>query len=137
VDVYPSAWPEVTHINYMEEHGDSVENLGDYYEGAVLTLAVPEYSDINSIDELPDYADELDNRVVGIEPGAGHMDVTANEVFPTYGLDEDFELVESSTAAMLSELDSAYSAEEEIVVTLWRPFWAYGSWDMKDLEDPE
>src|SRR5699024_5478134 len=89
VDVYPSAWPEVTHANYMEEHGDSVEKLGDYYEGAVLTLAVPEYTDIDSIEELNDNADALDNRVVGIEPGAGHMDITANEVFPTYGLDEN------------------------------------------------
>lgn len=137
VDVYPSAWPEVTHANYMDEYTDELEDLGAYYEGAVLTLAVPEYSDLNSIEDLPDNADDLDNRVVGIEPGAGHMDITANEVFPTYGLDEDFELVESSTAAMLTELDNAYSDEEDIVVTLWRPFWAYGSWDMKDLEDPE
>lgn len=137
VDVYPSAWPELTHASYMEDHGDSLENLGNYYEGAMLTLAVPEYTDIDSIEELNDNADALDNRVVGIEPGAGHMDTTANEVFPTYGLDENFELVESSTAAMLSTLDDAYSNEEDIVVTLWRPFWAYGSWDMKDLEDPE
>ncbi|GAA4839169.1 glycine betaine ABC transporter substrate-binding protein [Garicola koreensis] len=137
VDVYPSAWPEVTHANYMEEHGDSLETLGDYYEGAVLTLAVPEYTDINSIDELNDNAEQFDNRVVGIEPGAGHMDITANEVFPTYNLGDNFELVESSTASMLTELDNAYQEEEDIVVTLWRPFWAYGSWDMKDLEDPE
>lgn len=137
VDVYPSAWPEVTHANYMDQYADELEDLGAYYEGAVLTLAVPEYTDIDSIADLPDHADELDNRVVGIEPGAGHMEITGETVFPTYDLDEDFELVESSTAAMLTELDNAYSDEEDIVVTLWRPFWAYGTWDMKDLEDPE
>ncbi|WP_300342732.1 glycine betaine ABC transporter substrate-binding protein [Nesterenkonia sp.] len=137
IDVYPSAWLPATHQSYMDEHGDALEDLGAYYEGAVLTLAVPEYTEVDSIPELLDDPAAFDNQVVGIEAGAGHMDVTANTVFPGYGLDEEFELIESSTAAMLSELDNAVSAEEDIVVTLWRPFWAYGQWDLKDLEDPE
>ncbi|MBE1515523.1 glycine betaine ABC transporter substrate-binding protein [Nesterenkonia halotolerans] len=136
IDVYPSAWPEVTHADYMEEYGDDVEDLGAYYEGAVLTFAVPEYSEINSIEELNDNAEDFDNRVVGIEPGSGHMGVTADSVFPEYELDENFELVESSTSAMLTELGSAIDDEEDIVVTLWRPFYAYGDYDLKDLEDP-
>ena len=37
--VYPSAWPEVTHAEYMDTYGDDLEDLGAYYEGAVLTLA--------------------------------------------------------------------------------------------------
>ncbi len=137
IDVYPSAWLPVTHEAYLDQHGDNLEDLGAYYEGAVLTLTVPEYTDIDSIPELLDDPEAFDNRVVGIEAGAGHMAVTGDTVFPGYGLDEEFDLVESSTAAMLAELDNAISAEEDIVVTLWRPFWAYGSWDMKDLEDPE
>ena len=137
IDVYPSAWPEVTHAEYMEEYGDDLEDLGAYYEGAVLTFAVPAYTDIDSIAELNDNADELGNRVVGIEPGSGLMNITTNEVFPDYGLDESFELVESSTSAMLTELGSAIDDEEDIVVTLWRPFYAYGDYDLKDLEDPE
>ncbi|TLP75625.1 glycine betaine ABC transporter substrate-binding protein [Nesterenkonia sphaerica] len=134
--VYPSAWPEVTHADYMEQYGDDLEDLGAYYEGAVLTLAVPEYTEIDSLEELADNADMFGGRVVGIEPGSGHMGVTADSVFPEYGLDEEFTLADSSTAAMLTELDSAIAAEEDIVVTLWRPFWAYGEWDLKDLEDP-
>lgn len=137
IDVYPSAWLPLTHGDYWEDYQDDLENLGSYYEGAVLTLAVPEYTDIDSIEDLNDNAEQFDNRVVGIEPGAGHMQLTSGTVFPEYGLDENFELVESSTTAMLAELDNAISAEEDIVVTLWRPFWAYGQWDMKDLDDPE
>ncbi|GAA1104253.1 glycine betaine ABC transporter substrate-binding protein [Nesterenkonia jeotgali] len=137
LDVYPSAWPEVTHAEYMEEYGDDLEDLGAYYEGAVLTLAVPEYTEIDSIAELPENAEDFNGQVIGIEPGSGHMGVTANDVFPAYELDADFELVESSTAAMLTELGSAIDAEEDIVVTLWRPFYAYGDFDLKDLEDPE
>lgn len=137
IDVYPSAWPEVTHAEYMERYGEDLEDLGAYYEGAVLTLAVPTYSDIDSIADLNDNAEAFNNRVVGIEPSAGHMRITADSVFPAYELDGNFELVSSSTTAMLAELGSAIDSEEDVVVTLWRPFWAYGSFDMKDLEDPE
>ena len=50
---------------------------------------------------------------------------------------ESWELVESSTAAMLAELGAAIENEEPVVVTLWQPHWAYDRWDLKDLEDPE
>jgi glycine betaine/proline transport system substrate-binding protein len=136
VDMYPSAWPEVTHADYMEEYGDRIEDLGAYYENAVLTIAVPEYVDISSMEELADNAERFDSRIVGIEPGAGLTGVTQDSMMPTYGLD-DWELVTSSTAAMLSELQSAIEDEEDIVVTLWRPFWAYSEFALKDLEDPE
>lgn len=136
-DVYPSAWPEVTHASYMERYGDDLEDLGAYYENAKLTFAVPEYTDIDSIADLAADPERFGNRIVGIEPGAGLTGVTKDSVMPTYGLDESFELVESSTAAMLTELRSATDAQEDIVVTLWRPFWANSAFPVKDLEDPE
>jgi glycine betaine/proline transport system substrate-binding protein len=137
IDVYPSAWPEVTHASYMKKYGDDLEDLGAYYEGAKLTFAVPEYTEIDSIEELADNADMFDGKITGIEPGAGLTEVTKEEVMPTYGLEEDFTLVESSTTAMLAELQKAVDAEEDIVVTLWRPFWANSEFPVKDLEDPE
>ena len=66
VDMFPSAWPEVTHASYMEEYGDSIEDLVSYYEGAVLNLSVPEYVDISSIEELVGQADRFGGRIVGI-----------------------------------------------------------------------
>ncbi|MEE2042657.1 glycine betaine ABC transporter substrate-binding protein, partial [Nocardiopsis tropica] len=93
--------------------------------------------DVNSIADLTDHAEELGGQIFGIDPGAGLTRVTKEEAMPGYGLDEDFELVESSTAAMLAELDSAIAEEEPIVVTLWRPHPAYAQHDLKDLEDPE
>ena len=138
VDIYPSAWPEVTHASYMEEYGDWIEDLATYYDNAKLTWAVPSYSEITSIEELPDYADELGGRIVGIEPGAGLTEASQDSVIPAYGLDDaGFSLATSSTSAMLAELDSAISSEDEIVVTLWRPFWANSTYDVRDLEDPE
>lgn len=138
VDVYPSAWPEVTHASYMEEYGDQIEDLATYYDNAKLTMAVPEYVDIDSIADLPDNVDMFGGQIVGIEAGAGLTEVVQNEVIPTYGLDEaGYSLATSSTTAMLAELESAVSAEEPIVVTLWRPFWANAEYPVKDLEDPE
>ena len=137
VDVYPSAWSEVTHADYMAEYGDQVEDLGAWYEGAKLTFAVPEYTDISSIADLAGKADQFDGRIVGIEPGAGLTRTTRESVMPTYGLEGDYTLVESSTTAMLAELQSATDAEEDIVVTLWRPFWANSEFPVKDLADPE
>src|SRR5699024_363375 len=98
VDMYPSAWPEVTHASYMEEYGDSIE-------------------------DLVGQADRFGNRIVGIEPGAGLTEATQDSVIPGYGLD-DYELITSSTPAMITELQNAIDSEEDIVVTLWTPFWA-------------
>jgi glycine betaine/proline transport system substrate-binding protein len=137
VDVYPSAWSEVTHADYMAEYGDDIEDLGAWYEGAKLTFAVPEYTDVESIADLAGNADMFDGRIVGIEPGAGLTRTTKESVMPTYGLTDDYELVESSTTAMLAELQAAVDAQEDIVVTLWRPFWANSEFPVKDLEDPE
>jgi len=138
VDLFLDTWLPTTHEEYWNDYGDDLENLGAWYENAVLTLTVPEYmEDINEIGDLPDHAEELDNRIVGIDPGAGLTAQTEDEAMPGYGLDEDFELVTSSGAAMQAELASAVAEEEPIVVTLWRPHPAYAEHDLKDLEDPE
>ncbi|MFL1379314.1 MULTISPECIES: glycine betaine ABC transporter substrate-binding protein [unclassified Nocardiopsis] len=138
VDLFLDTWLPVTHADYWEDYGDDLEDLGTWYDNAKLTITVPAYmEDVNSIADLADHADDLDGRIVGIESGAGLTRVTKEEAMPGYGLDGDFELVESSTAAMLAELDSAIADEEPIVVTLWRPHPAYAKHDLKDLEDPE
>ena len=137
VDMYPSSWPEVTHKQYMDEYGDKLEDVGAYYDNAVLTIAVPKYmKDINSIEDLKGKGKDFDGKIIGIEPGAGLTKATKGMI-PKYGLDKEYELVTSSTAAMLTELGNATDAEEDIVVTLWRPFWANNAYPVKDLKDPK
>ncbi len=137
VDIYPSAWPELTHKSYMDQYGDKIEDLGEYYGGAKLTIAVPEYVDIDSIEDLEANADRFGGKIYGIEPGAGLTKQTQESMIPAYGLDDSYQLVTSSTAAMLTELDSAEAAQRDIVVTSWRPFWANDRYGLKDLEDPK
>lgn len=137
IDVYPSAWPEETHKEYAEQYEGGFDSLGAYYDNAKLNLSVPEYlEDINSIEDLVGQGDRFGGQIVGIEPGAGLTANTQDSVMPEYGLDEEYELSTSSTTAMLTELENATNSEEDVLVTLWTPFWANTSYPVKALEDP-
>ncbi|MDN4483093.1 glycine betaine ABC transporter substrate-binding protein [Demequina lignilytica] len=135
-DIVTDVWLPLTHASYIEEFGDDMEELGAWFDSAALTVAVNADAPIDSLDELADNADAFGNRIVGIEPGAGLTATVQDAVIPTYGL-EGLDFITSSTPAMLSELDTATSNGENIIVTLWEPHWAYGAYDLKNLEDPE
>jgi glycine betaine/proline transport system substrate-binding protein len=137
VDIYPSAWSEGLHTSYMEQYEGDLEDLGEYFPSATSFLAVPSYTEIDSIEELAENPDLFDGTITGIEASAGLMEDTADPVMPDYGLDDaGFTLQESSTTAMLTELGEAIDSQEDIVVTMWTPFWANDAYDIKPLEDP-
>ncbi len=135
-DIITTAWLPYTHQSYWEQHQDNVDRIGVLYEGAVLAIVVPEYVTIDSLAEMKDYEEEFGGRIVGIDPGAGIMEATKNETMPNYGLD-DWELSESSEAAMMAELDSYYNNGDWIAVTGWAPHWKFAEYDLKLLEDPD
>lgn len=136
IDIVTDVWMPVTHPQYIEEFGDKMEHLGCWYDNAKLTLAVNEDSPAKSIADLPDMADEYGGKIYGIEPGAGLTKTTEESAIPTYGLD-DYDFVVSSTPAMLTQVKSATDKKENVLVTLWRPHWAYAEYPLRDLEDPE
>jgi len=135
-DLVTDVWLPKTHASYIETFGDDIVDLGAWFEGAALTVAVNADAPIDSLADLAANADEFDNRIVGIEPGAGLTTAVEEGSIPTYGL-EGMDFITSSTPAMLAELDKAQTDGENIVVTLWEPHWAYGAYDLKNLEDPE
>jgi glycine betaine/proline transport system substrate-binding protein len=135
-DVTLDTWLPITHSDYVEEYGDDIVDLGAWNDEASLTIAVNEDSPITSLDELAGAADQFGNTIIGIEPGAGLTRVTQDDVIPGYGL-EGMNYQTSSTAAMLTELQTATNNGENIVVTLWRPHWAYDAFPVRDLEDPQ
>jgi len=55
VDFISCAWLPVTHGSYWDDYGDDVEEVSTHYEGARIGLVVPEYVDIDSIEEINDY----------------------------------------------------------------------------------
>ena len=135
-DVSVSAWLPGTHATYMEDYGDDFENLGANLEGAKIGWVVPTYVEIDSIAEMNDNADRFENRVVGIDPGAGLMEAS-DAAMDVYELEENFELVDGSDATMTAALQRAIENDEWVVVTGWTPHWKFGRWDLKYLDDPE
>ncbi|GAA0327855.1 glycine betaine ABC transporter substrate-binding protein [Bacillus carboniphilus] len=135
LDVAPEVWLPFTDAPLYEQYEEDVV-LGDvWYEGTALGLAVPTYmEDLNSLDQLNDYADDLGNRIVGIDAGSSLVGITGDAV-DEYSWTLD--LVPSSEPAMMTELDKAYQKQEPIVVTLWSPHWAFAEYDLKYLEDPK
>lgn len=52
VDATAAAWLPFTHADFYENVKDNVEDLGPNLEGAKIGLVVPEYMDIESIEDL-------------------------------------------------------------------------------------
>ncbi|WP_042204415.1 glycine betaine ABC transporter substrate-binding protein [Paenibacillus camerounensis] len=136
-DAMVAAWLPSTHASYLEQYGSKLEDLGPNLDGTKTGLAVPTYMDINSIEDLnnAELAGTLQNRIVGIEPGAGIMMATEKAI-EAYGL-SDYTLLESSSAAMVQELEKSYQNNQPIVVTGWTPHWMFANMDLKYLEDPQ
>ncbi len=135
-DLVLDTWLPETHADYIKKYGDDMIDLGAWNTEAKLTMAVNDDAPIKSLDELAANADKFDNRIVGIEPGAGLTRIVQDKVIPGYGL-EKMELLTSSTPAMLSELTAAEKSGENIVVTLWSPHWANDKFKIRNLEDPK
>jgi glycine betaine/proline transport system substrate-binding protein len=135
IDLFTDAWLPTTHGPYWQKYGNQVETLGSWYTTATLNLAVPKYASVGSIPDLESHAADFQKRIVGIEAGAGEMRIVQENVIPGYKL--SLTLVQSSTPAMLAELQKSLNAHQSIVVTLWHPHWAYAKFPLKDLEDPK
>lgn len=139
-----TAWLPATHGEYLDEYEDDVEvyDEANLVDTAPLSLTVPEYMideyDIESIEDLKDneeLGEDLDWTITGIDPGAGIMENTEKAI-ENYELDE-WDLQESSEAAMIADLQEKYENEEPIIVTGWEPHWIFADMDLEMLEDPD
>lgn len=90
----------------------------------------------DTTNESASVGEAVDYKIVGIDPGAGIMKQT-DEALVEYGLQEKWEVQESSGVAMTAELARAIENEEPIIVTGWIPHWKFSKFDLKMLEDPK
>ncbi|QDI92331.1 glycine betaine ABC transporter substrate-binding protein [Salicibibacter halophilus] len=130
-DGHVAGWLPSDMATDYERYGDEVVDLGPNLEGNRTGLAVPDYMDVTSIEEVN--SDNFD-EIVGIDPGAGVVDSTEQAV---EAYDMDISVQTSSDAAMTAALDDAIENEEPIVVTAWEPHWKFNTYDIRFLEDPE
>ncbi|MCW3786544.1 glycine betaine ABC transporter substrate-binding protein [Plebeiibacterium sediminum] len=134
VDVFMDAWLPQTHKEKVAKFADKLESLGTNFEEAKIGLVVPAYVTINSIEELNANKDKFEGKLIGIEKGAGITSKT-DLAIKEYKL--NFEQMNSSSIAMLSELQKAISEKRWIAVAGWAPHWKFGRWDLKFLDDPK
>ncbi|MGW6544576.1 ABC transporter permease/substrate binding protein [Streptomyces massasporeus] len=138
IDFQTDSWLPTTHAQYWKKYGKQLDDLGAWYDKTSLELTVPAYmKGIDSLADLKGKASEFGGKITGIEPGAGEMALLKSKVLKEYGLDKEYEVVDSSTPAMLAELKRAYAQKKPIVTTLWSPHWAYNDYDLKKLKDPK
>lgn len=148
VNIFVGAWLPLQQAqldSQLKDAPGSIEILADNLpaDSVTITLAVPKYvhdAGVTSLADLDAHKDRFGGKIMGIEPGAGMMNV-AKERLPTdiYGL-ADWEIVDSSTPAMLAAYDDAVAAGEWIVIMMWSPHFAYAKWKgdqaVIDLADP-
>ena len=134
IDMTLSAWLPVTHEAYLTNFKDKVQIVGANYPGAKIGLIVPDYVKATSLADLNTFRADFDNRIVGIDAGAGVMKKT-EEAIKAYGL--EMRLQPSSGPAMAAELDRAYRAKKSIAVTGWIPHWMFAKYKLRFLADPK
>ena len=143
-DAFMEVWPNI-HGDYIDEYSADISDLGIIYDGAISGLAVPQYvydAGLQSISDLTNssYVNNLNGEIQGIDSGSGLMQTMENKVMPDdgYGLDSaNYTLLADDGPTMISALDTAVSNDNWIVVTIWRPHWAFGKYNIKFLDDPQ
>lgn len=133
-DLYLTSWLPHTHKDYWERFGKQLDVIGIIFDGGVSGLAVPQYVDINSIEELNDHVAMFDGKIYGDGAGAGIHGLTLQAI-DDYEL--NFEQIGSSEASMLAELRRAITAKEPVIITSWKPHYMWDLYDIKMLEDPK
>jgi glycine betaine/proline transport system substrate-binding protein len=134
-DAMLAGWLPVTHKAYYDKLKSQVELTTPNITGARLGWATPDYTDIKSIEDLKTKGSEVDNKVIGIDPGAGLMRASEKAI-KDYGL-SNIKLVEGSDATMVATLKDAIDKKQPIVVTAWTPHWMFARWKLRYLNDPK
>jgi glycine betaine/proline transport system substrate-binding protein len=132
-DVLLDAWLPLTHQTYMERYGDQVDQLGTIFTGGRIGLVVPEYVNINSIEDLKEARDKFNGQIFALSTDSGVLEQT-NELINAYEL--DFEVLPESSERILETLENSIENGEWLVVTGFRPHWKFNTWNLKFLQDP-
>ncbi|MGE8154599.1 choline ABC transporter substrate-binding protein [Pseudomonas vancouverensis] len=125
LDVFLGNWMPTTE-NDIKPYRDAgtVETVRANLQGAKYTLAVPDYvynAGLHDFADIAKFKEQLNGQIYGIEPGNdGNRLIQSMIDKNAFGL-KDFKVVESSEAAMLSQLKRATRKNEWMVFLGWEP----------------
>ena len=142
LDVFVEAWFPTMQTNFDEV--DDVESVTTNLEQATFSIAVNQEAceaGVTSHEDLAQFADRFEEggtpTIYGLEPGNDGNQVVLDMIEnDQYNLG-DWELIESSTNGMLSEVDRRLGDGEWVAWTGWEPHWMNNRYNMCLLEDPE
>lgn len=123
LDVFLGYWDPAMAV-YLKPYKDegSVETVGVNLTGAKYTFAVPTYAweaGVKDFKDLSAFGDKFEKKMYGIEAGSNQLMLDAiND--PDLKL-EGWEVVESSEAGMLTEVERRARNKEFIVFQGWAP----------------
>jgi len=120
--------------DYVKKVANAIEIVGVSEGPMTQGLAVPDYVDIDSIDDLNAHADKFGGSIIGIDAGSGLMQ-SADKTMKAYDL--KLKLVAGSEAAMEAAFGRAYGRKDWIVVTTWEPLPMWSQYKLKYLKDPK
>ncbi|CAA9421994.1 MAG: Glycine betaine/L-proline transport substrate-binding protein ProX [uncultured Rubrobacteraceae bacterium] len=144
LDVFVEAWFPTMQTNMDEIDQESVTSAATNLPEATFSVAVNREAcdaGVTSHEDLDQFTDRFEAggtpTIYGIEPGNDGNQVVIDMIEnDTYGLG-DWEIVESSTNGMLSEVESRLDEGQWVAFTGWEPHWMNNKFDMCLLEDPE
>ena len=124
-----------------DKAAEQVDIVSETYGEAAQGWFVPAYAvepggpleGLTSVDQLNDYAQQLDNKFYDADPGYITTEQNRKRL-DGYGI--TLEQVVSSESAELAQLENSYSREEPIVLYLYHPHAVFAQYDMVQLEEP-
>ena len=137
-DVFLGNWmpTQATMANKYFEKG-TIEKLVASMPGAKYTLAVPSYAyegGLQHFEVISKYADKLGHKIYGIEEGNDGNQVIQSMIDKGMFDLGDFQLIPSSEAGMLSQVQAFTKDERWIVFLGWAPHHMNEMIDMKYLD---
>ena len=140
-DAFLGLWLPTQRSMIEERMADgAIDIVGPNLEGAKYTVAVSQDAHdagVTSFTELAEHRDEFDGRIYGIEAGNDGNEIIQSMIDDdAYGLG-DWELVESSEAGMLSEVDRHTDRGDWIAFLGWAPHPMNVNYDMDYLHEGE
>jgi len=125
IDVFLGNWMP-TMENDIKAYRDkgTVETLRANLEGAKYTLAVPQAAydaGLKDFTDIAKFSDKLDGKIYGIEPGNDGNRLIQSMIDKNAFALGKFKVVESSEAAMLSQVQRAERRDQTLVFLGWEP----------------
>lgn len=138
IDVFFNAWsPSVDSMAGPYLQDGSIERLVDNMTGAKWTLAVPSYvydGGLKNFADIAKFKEKLGGKIFGIEPGNdANQSIQKMIKENSFGLG-DFDLVESSETAMLSQVERSVRSNDWVVFMGWAPHPMNTRFDMRYLD---